>query len=111
MRRNTHSPSSGGTFLVHTPLTSDVHLRIEASPSSTSRSWCCAVARSRTATSALPPGPRILGVLLCGYLATLLSGRPARQFVIAGILLAVGVTLWLVNLAVVRRSPARAPTN
>ena len=30
MRRNTHSPSSEGTFLIHTPLSSTVHLRIEA---------------------------------------------------------------------------------
>ena len=56
-----------------------------------------------------PTAAPILGVLLCGYLATPLSGRPLQQFLIAGILLAVGVTLWLVNLAVVRRSPARAP--
>jgi amino acid transporter len=55
-----------------------------------------------------PTWAPILGVLLCGYLATPLSGRPPQQFLIAGILLAVGVTLWLVNLAVVRRSTARA---
>ena len=30
MRRNTHHPSSGGTFLIHTPLPDAVHLRIEA---------------------------------------------------------------------------------
>ena len=30
MRRNTHHPSSGGTFLIHTPLPDTVHLRIEA---------------------------------------------------------------------------------
>lgn len=54
-----------------------------------------------------PTWAPILGVLLCGYLATPLSGRPPRQFLIAGILLAVGVVLWLVNLAVVGRSPTR----
>jgi hypothetical protein len=30
VRRNTHHPSSGGTFLIHTPLPDAVHLRIEA---------------------------------------------------------------------------------
>ena len=30
VRRNTHHPSSGGTFLIHTPLPNAVHLRIEA---------------------------------------------------------------------------------
>src|SRR5215203_319551 len=30
VRRKTHSPSSGGTFLIHTPLSNAVHLRIEA---------------------------------------------------------------------------------
>ena len=55
-----------------------------------------------------PTWAPILGVLLCGYLATPLSGRPPQQFLIAAILLALGVTLWLVNLAVVRRSSARA---
>jgi hypothetical protein len=28
-----HSPSSGGTFLIHTPLPDAVHLRIEAKAS------------------------------------------------------------------------------
>jgi GH15 family glucan-1,4-alpha-glucosidase len=30
VRRNTHHRSSGGTFLIHTPLPDAVHLRIEA---------------------------------------------------------------------------------
>ena len=30
VRRNTHHPSSGGTFLIHAPLSNAVHLRIEA---------------------------------------------------------------------------------
>jgi hypothetical protein len=30
VRRNTHPPSSGGTFLIHTPLPDIVCLRIEA---------------------------------------------------------------------------------
>src|SRR5689334_6453919 len=33
VRRNTYSPSSGGTFLAHAPLSDTVHLRIEASTS------------------------------------------------------------------------------
>jgi hypothetical protein len=34
------------------------------------------------------------GIVLCGFLATPLSGRPLQQFVVAGILLAVGAVLW-----------------
>lgn len=41
------------------------------------------------------------GIVLCGFLATPLSGRPAQQFVIAGILLAVGAVLWVINRLVV----------
>ena len=35
--------------------------------------------------------------MLCGFLATPLSGRPPQEFLIAGILLAVGAILWVVN--------------
>jgi APA family basic amino acid/polyamine antiporter len=42
-----------------------------------------------------------LGIVLCGFLATPLSGRPLQQFVVAGILLAVGAVLWVVNRLVV----------
>jgi basic amino acid/polyamine antiporter, APA family len=44
-----------------------------------------------------------LGILLCGFLATPLSGRPLQQFAVAGILLAVGAVLWVVNYLVVGR--------
>ena len=44
-----------------------------------------------------------LGIVLCGFLATPLSGRPLQQFVVAGILLAVGVVLWVINRLVVGR--------
>jgi len=44
-----------------------------------------------------------LGILLCGFLATPLSGRPLQQFAVAGILLAVGALLWVVNYLVVGR--------
>jgi APA family basic amino acid/polyamine antiporter len=36
-----------------------------------------------------------------GFLATPLSRRPLQQFVVAGILLAVGAVLWVVNRLVV----------
>ncbi len=42
-----------------------------------------------------------LGIVLCGFLATPLSGRPLQQFAVAGILLAVGAVLWVVNRLVV----------
>jgi APA family basic amino acid/polyamine antiporter len=38
-----------------------------------------------------------VGIVLCGFLATPLSGRPGQQFLVAGILLAVGAVLWVVN--------------
>jgi amino acid transporter len=44
-----------------------------------------------------------VGIVLCGFLATPLSGRPLQQFVVAGILLAVGVVLWGINRLVVGR--------
>ncbi|MDQ4032752.1 MAG: APC family permease [Actinomycetota bacterium] len=44
-----------------------------------------------------------LGALLCGYLATPLSGRDPGQYLLAGVLLAVGLLLWLLNRAFVGR--------
>jgi amino acid transporter len=38
-----------------------------------------------------------LGALLCGYLATPLSGRDPGNYLLAGVLLGIGVLLWLVN--------------
>ncbi len=38
-----------------------------------------------------------LGIVFCGFLATPLSGRPAQEFLIAGILLVIGAILWVVN--------------
>jgi amino acid transporter len=50
-----------------------------------------------------PTWAPVLGVFLCGFLATPLSGRPISQFIIAGILLVVGAVLWLVNYLFVGR--------
>jgi APA family basic amino acid/polyamine antiporter len=44
-----------------------------------------------------------VGIVLCGFLATPLSGRPLQQFQLAGILLGVGAVLWLINYFVVGR--------
>ncbi|GAA5161046.1 APC family permease [Pseudonocardia eucalypti] len=44
-----------------------------------------------------PTWAPVLGIVLCGYLATPFTGRPTIEFVIAGVLLAVGVLLWVVN--------------
>jgi len=44
-----------------------------------------------------------VGIVTCGFLATPLSGRAGQQFLVAGILLAVGVLLWAVNYLAVGR--------
>jgi basic amino acid/polyamine antiporter, APA family len=44
----------------------------------------------------------VVGALACGFLATPLSGRPAEQYKIAGILLGIGVVLWVVTVLVNR---------
>jgi amino acid transporter len=38
-----------------------------------------------------------VGIVLCGFLATPLSGRDPQQFLVAGVLLVVGAALWVVN--------------
>ncbi|HVH23843.1 MAG TPA: APC family permease [Pseudonocardia sp.] len=38
-----------------------------------------------------------VGIVLCGFLATPLSGRPLQEFLIAGVLLVVGAILWFLN--------------
>ena len=53
--------------------------------------------RSTTSTSGPRPGRRGLGIVLCGFLATPLSGRPPQEFLVAGILLVIGAILWVVN--------------
>ncbi len=61
---------------------------------------CCLVLRKDTvghrhfrAPTVLP----ILGAIFCAYLVTPLTGRNPQQYVIAGLLLAVGVVLWLIT--------------
>ena len=44
-----------------------------------------------------------VGIVLCGFLATPLSGRPLQEFVVAGVLLVIGAALWVVNRLVVGR--------
>ncbi len=43
------------------------------------------------------------GIVLCGFLATPLSGRSPQEFLIAGILLVVGTVLWVINRLIVGR--------
>jgi APA family basic amino acid/polyamine antiporter len=52
----------------------------------------------------------VIGALACGYLATPFAGRPAEQYRIAGILLAIGVVLWFVTVLVNRRTGGRTPS-
>ena len=51
----------------------------------------------------------VVGALACGFLATPWAGRPAEQYRIAGILLAIGVVLWAVTVLVNRRTGAEVP--
>jgi basic amino acid/polyamine antiporter, APA family len=51
----------------------------------------------------------VVGALACAYLATPWAGRPAEQYRIAGVLLAIGVVLWMVTVLVNRRTGAAAP--
>jgi basic amino acid/polyamine antiporter, APA family len=51
----------------------------------------------------------VVGALACGFLATPWAGRPAEQYKIAGVLLAIGVVLWVVTVVVNRRTGAAVP--
>jgi amino acid transporter len=48
------------------------------------------------------------GIALSGFLVTPLAGQPLQRYVIAGVLLAVGAILWLVNYWFVGRVEIRA---
>ena len=52
----------------------------------------------------------VVGAPACGYLATPFTGRPAEQYRIAGILLAIGVVLWFVTVLVNRRTGGQTPS-
>ena len=69
------------------------------------------VLRSKPATHAhyrAPVALPLFGVVTCVYLASPLSGRDAEQYELAGVLLAVGIALWVVNwLAHGRAQPLR----
>ena len=51
----------------------------------------------------------VVGALACAYLATPWAGRPVVQYQIAGVLLAIGVVLWLVTVLVTRRTGGGTP--
>jgi basic amino acid/polyamine antiporter, APA family len=51
----------------------------------------------------------VVGTLACGFLATPWAGRPVVQYQIAGVLLAIGVLLWVVTVLVTRRSGGGTP--
>jgi amino acid transporter len=51
----------------------------------------------------------VVGALACAYLATPWAGRPAEQYRVAGVLLAIGVLLWGVTVLLNRRA-GRGPT-
>jgi len=56
-----------------------------------------------------PTALPVVGALACGYLATPWAGRPAEQYRIAGILLAIGVVLWGVTVLVNPRTGGDVP--
>jgi len=51
----------------------------------------------------------VVGALACAFLATPWAGRPGEQYRIAGILLGIGVLLWVVTVLVQRRAGRPAP--
>jgi amino acid transporter len=46
----------------------------------------------------------VLGFVSCVYLASPLAGREAQQYVVAGVLLLLGITLYLINAVIERGS-------
>jgi amino acid transporter len=53
-----------------------------------------------------PTAVSVLGAISCAYLASPLSGRPAAEYALAGMLLAIGLALWLLNRLVLGKTPA-----
>jgi len=51
----------------------------------------------------------VVGALACAFLATPWAGRPSEQYRIAGILLGIGVLLWVVTVLVNRRTGPAVP--
>jgi basic amino acid/polyamine antiporter, APA family len=51
----------------------------------------------------------VVGAVACAYLATPFAGRPAEQYRIAGVLLAIGIVLWGVTVLLNRRTGAQVP--
>jgi APA family basic amino acid/polyamine antiporter len=45
----------------------------------------------------------VLGALSCAFFASPLSGRPSTEYVVAGILLGIGLLFWLLNAVIERR--------
>ena len=74
---------------------------------------CCLVLRRDPAQHEHFRAPTVLpiiGAICCAYLVTPLTGRNPQQYVIAGLLLAVGVVLWLVTFLINRAMWAGRPT-
>jgi len=51
----------------------------------------------------------VVGALACAFLATPWAGRPTEQYRIAGVLLGIGVLLWVVTVLVNKRSGPAVP--
>ena len=63
-----------------------------------------------------PTAVAVLGAVACAYLVTPLSGRPAEQYQVAGLLLGIGIVLWAITWFVNRalradRTFVRDPTD
>ncbi|QWF81742.1 APC family permease [Amycolatopsis sp. CA-230715] len=57
-----------------------------------------------------PTAVPVLAAVFCLYLASPLSGRPVRDYVVAAILLAAGLLLWLVNRFLLARETSSSST-
>ncbi len=69
---------------------------------STSRSWRCAGTRSSTNHFRTPTFLPVVGALACAFLAGPWTGRDPVQYKIAGILIGIGVVLWVVTVLINR---------
>ena len=67
------------------------------SPWSTSAAWCCARTTRQHKHFVAPTVIPIIGALCCAFLVGPWTGRNPVQYSIAGVLIAIGVVLWVIT--------------